>query len=71
MTADAHNANAALYFDGDFPFFVPDEFTVPTGAKVTLTFHHTGQIMTQFHNWVLVKPGKMEEVEEAGIKAEQ
>jgi azurin len=55
--------------DGDFPFFVPDELTVLTGAKVTLTFHHTGQIMTQSHNWVLVRPGTMEAVENAGIQS--
>lgn len=55
--------------DGDFPFFVPQELTVPTGARVKLTFHHAGEILTQFHNWVLVKPGSMEAVEKAGIEA--
>ena len=55
--------------DGDFPFFVPDELTVPTGARVKLTFHHSGEILTQSHNWVLVKPGTMEAVEKAGIEA--
>ena len=55
--------------DGDFPYFVPDELTVPTGARVSLTFHHAGEILTQSHNWVLVKPGTMEAVEKAGIEA--
>lgn len=55
--------------DGDFPYFVPDELTVPTGARVSLTFHHAGEILTQSHNWVLVKPGTMEAVEKAGIAA--
>ena len=55
--------------DGDFPFFVPDQLTVPTGARVKLTFHHSGEILTQFHNWVLIKPGTMETVEKAGIEA--
>ena len=55
--------------DGDFPVFVPDELTVPAGAKVKLSFHHTGMIMTQGHDWVLVKPGTMEAVEKAAIEA--
>jgi len=58
-----------IYSDGDFPFFVPDELTVPVGTRVKLTFHHSGEIMTQSHNWVLVKPNTMEAVEEAGIDA--
>ena len=67
--APTKEAMLMIESDGDFPFFVPDELTVPTGAKVSLTFHHTGQIMTQSHNWVLVKPGTMEAVETAGIEA--
>ena len=55
--------------DADFPAYVPDELTVPTGAHVKLSFHHTGMIMTQSHDWVLVKPDTMEAVETAGIAA--
>ena len=73
--AGAHAAGPAkeamlmIASDGDFPYFVPDELTVPTGARVSLTFHHAGEILTQSHNWVLVKPGTMEAVEKASIAA--
>ncbi len=67
--ADAQEVMLTIASDGDFPFFVPDMLTVPTGARVKLTFHHTGEILTQFHNWVLCKPGTMEAVEKAGIEA--
>ena len=66
---EVKEATLEIESDGDFPVFVPDELTVPTGAKVKLTFHHTGMIMTQSHDWVLVKPGTMEDVETAGIEA--
>jgi azurin len=56
--------------DGDFPIFKPKELSCPTGAHVRLTFHHSGTILTQSHNWVLVRPGTVEGVltdgEEAG-----
>ena len=65
----AKEVELTIASDGDFPYFVPDELTVPAGARVKLTFHHTGEILTQSHNWVLVKPGTMEAVEKAGIEA--
>ena len=67
--APAKEVVLTIASDGDFPYFVPDELTAPTGARVKLTFHHSGEILTQSHNWVLVKPGTMEIVEKAGIEA--
>ena len=55
--------------EGDFPFFNPDTLTCPWGAQVRLTFHHAGTVLTQSHNWVLVKPDAAEAVELAGIEA--
>ena len=55
--------------DRDFPIFTPDTLTCRTGARVRLTFHHAGAIITQNHNWVLVRPGAAREVEEAGLAA--
>ena len=46
--------------DGDFLAFWPDTLTCPTGALVRLTFHHTGQVLSARHNWVLVYPAQME-----------
>lgn len=67
--AKAQEVMLMIESDGDFPFFVPDMLTVPTGVRVKLTFHHTGEILTQFHNWVLCKPGTKDAVEKAGIAA--
>jgi azurin len=55
--------------DGDFLAFVPTELTCPTGAHVRLYFHHAGEHIPQEHNWVLVKPGMLDEVEKAGMEA--
>lgn len=43
--------------DGDFLAFKPAELSVPTGARVTLHFHHAGRLITQDHNWVLLATG--------------
>jgi azurin len=55
--------------DGEFVAFVPSELTCPTGAHVRLVFHHAGKRIPQDHNWVLVKPGTLEEVDEAASAA--
>ncbi len=59
--------------DGDFLEFKPDSLTAPAGAQVTLTFHHTGTIISQRHDWVLARPGTMSaimaEVDAAAAKA--
>lgn len=46
--------------DGDFLDFVPDTLTCPTGARVRLTFHHAGRIISARHDWVLTYPGRLE-----------
>ncbi len=42
---------------GDELAFEPDHLTCPTGASVRLIFHHAGEIISDPHNWVLLKPG--------------
>jgi plastocyanin len=56
-TVDLHIAS-----DGDFLALVPDTLTCPTGALVRLTFHHSGEILSARHNWVLLQPGQLEAV---------
>ena len=34
-----------------------------------LTFHHAGTILSQTHNWILVKPGMAEAVDMDGMDA--
>ena len=45
--------------DGDFLDFQPDTLTCPTGARVRLTFHHAGKIISARHDWVLTYPGRL------------
>jgi azurin len=54
-------ATVHLYVESnaDFLEFRPKSLTVPAGAKVILTFHHAGTIISQQHDWVLAKPGTM------------
>jgi azurin len=52
--------------DGDFLAYKPDMLSCPTGADVRLTFHHAGAILSQKHDWVLVKPGTVQAVLSAG-----
>ena len=52
--------------DGDFLAYKPDMLTCPAGADVRLTFHHAGMILSQKHDWVLVKPGTAQAVLNAG-----
>ena len=46
--------------DGDFLDFVPDTLTCRTGARVRLTFHHAGKIISARHDWVLTYPGRLD-----------
>jgi azurin len=46
--------------DGDQLAFVPDRLTCITGAEVRLRFHHDGRIISDPHNWVLLKPGTLD-----------
>ena len=55
--------------DGEFLTFVPSELTCSAGARVRLVFHHAGQRIPQDHNWVLVKPGTLEAVDQAASTA--
>jgi azurin len=56
--------------DGDFLAFRPDTLTCPAGARVRLTFHHTGQFLSALHNWVLVCPHQMEAVDKDAEKTD-
>jgi plastocyanin len=49
-----------LTTDGDFLAFVPDMLTCPSGARVRLTLHHAGKILSARHDWVLTYPGRLE-----------
>lgn len=51
--------NLAVESNGDFLEFRPKSLMAPAGAKVILTFHHAGSIISQAHDWVLAKPGTM------------
>lgn len=55
--------------DGDFMAFKPAELRVQTGADVRLTFHHAGAILSQKHDWVLVKPGTLKAVDQDALEA--
>jgi azurin len=57
--------------DGDFLAFKPDLLTVRTGTHVRLTFHHAGEIVSQKHNWVLVRPGELQGVMRAADKTNE
>jgi azurin len=65
QTAEQHVADLSIESDGDFLAFRPDELTCPSGALVTLTFHHRGKYLSARHNWVLVHPGQLEAVDKA------
>jgi azurin len=56
--------------DGDFLAFRPDTLTCPAGARVRLTFHHTGRFLNAVHNWVLVYPHQMAAVDKSAEKTD-
>lgn len=43
--------------DGDEMTFIPDRLSCPAGSHVRLVFHHEGRILSDPHDWVLLKPG--------------
>jgi azurin len=43
--------------EGDDLAFTPDHLSCPSGANVRLFFHHTGEILHDPHDWVLLKRG--------------
>jgi hypothetical protein len=43
--------------DGDELRFVPRRLTCFSGARVRVFLHHAGEIISDVHNWVLLKPG--------------
>jgi azurin len=67
--ASATSVELHIQTDGDFLAFVPTDLTCPTGAHVRLFFHHAGEHVPQEHNWVLVRPGTVDEVEKAATAA--
>jgi azurin len=69
QTAVSRPIDLKIKSDGDFLAFTPEELTCPTRAHVRLWFHHAGQRIMQEHNWVLVKPGSAEAVEQAAAQA--
>lgn len=67
--ASAKSVELHIATDGDFLGFVPNELWCPTGAHVRLVFHHAGTRVPQQHNWMLVKPGTLDDVEKAATAA--
>jgi azurin len=47
--------------DGDQLAFKPDHLFCRTGSHVHLFFHHAGQILDDPHDWVLLRPGHLNE----------
>jgi len=47
----------AIASDGDEMLFVPDRLSCPAGSHVRLTLYHAGRILSDPHDWVLLKPG--------------
>jgi azurin len=62
-TGASQGVDLYIESDGDFLAFRPDTLTCRTGARVRLTFHHTGKFLNAVHNWVLVQPRQMEAVD--------
>lgn len=55
---------------GDEYYFVPDKLTAKAGQTVEISFKNAASPGSGLqHNWVLVKPGKIEDVSNAGIQA--
>ena len=54
----------------DFPSFVTEELTVKPGEVVRLTLkNNSSKKHNHYHNWVLTKPNKAEDMDMAGRKA--
>jgi azurin len=72
VRADSSNVpdvELSIMTDGDLLAFKPTELTCVTGARVHLTFFHTGKYITQEHDWVLTVPGAEAAVAKAGVEA--
>ena len=69
IAADGRSVELTIGTDGDLLAFKPDRLTCPAGARVHLTFKHTGKYVRQEHNWVLTRPGQAQAVEEAALAA--
>lgn len=50
-------AELNIYTAGDELAFRPDLLMCRANTRVRLFLHHTGQILNDFHDWVLLKPG--------------
>ena len=61
--------NLTVATDGDLLAFKPVELTCPTGARVHLTFTHTGKYIRQDHDWVLTLPGASDAVAQTALEA--
>ena len=55
--------------DGDQLAFKPNTLSCPTGARVRLTFRHTGRYVSFEHNWVLILPHTFDAVNAAALAA--
>jgi azurin len=59
-SADAAEAvRLEISSDGDELVYRPASLSCASGEQVTLVFHHTGKIIHDAHNWVLLKPGML------------
>jgi azurin len=66
---DTQTVELHIATDGDFLAFVPNELTCRTGSRVRLVFHHSGEHVPQQHNWMLVEPGTLDDVDKAAAAA--
>jgi azurin len=75
LTACARRSPPAAYVDllvesdGDQLAFKPRELSCPAGARVRLTFRHTGKYVSFEHNWVLILPHTFDAVNQAALAA--
>jgi uncharacterized cupredoxin-like copper-binding protein len=49
--------NLHITCDGDNMEFIPNRLNCKAGERVRLRFRHTGEIIDDPHNWVLLNPG--------------
>jgi azurin len=69
--ADASKVSAELSIgsDGDAIAFDKNALNCKAGQTVRLTLKNNSKSSAMQHNWVLIQPGKVEEVEQASIQA--
>lgn len=56
----SESARLEIASDGDDLVFKPVSLSCVTGIPVTLVLSHTGKIIHDVHNWVLLKPGTLQ-----------